>query len=389
MPKLIRITTVPMALKHLLRGQMRYMKQQGFEVIMASADGSEREDVINHENCAHYIIPMTRKITPFADLRSLWQLYRFFKKEKPDIIHSHTPKAGLLAMFAGKMAGIKIRIHTVAGLRFMTSSGITRKILVRMEKLTAANATHVWPNSQSLLQYITKHKLAKPSKLEMIGFGSSNGIDLQRYSVTALQQQKIEEIKKQLAYDTSLVYLLCVGRIVKDKGIDELLTAFTNIYKEKKELRLVLLGIFEDELDPVSVEARRILKEHPGIIHINWSDSVEYFMHLASMLVHPSYREGFPNVLLQAGAMYCPILCSRIEGNVDIVEDGQTGVLFEVKDAASLEEKLRWALGNPGQLKNFAAELRQRIEHRFDQRFVHESLKKKYLELVSEQPSSK
>ena len=140
MPKLIRITTVPMALKHLLAGQMQYMKENGFNVIMVSADGKERDDVIQNEGCVHVIIPMTRKITPFADLKSLWQLYRFIKKEKPDIVHSHTPKAGLIAMLAAKYAGVKIRIHTIAGLRFMTSTGLTKKILVMMEKLTAKSA---------------------------------------------------------------------------------------------------------------------------------------------------------------------------------------------------------------------------------------------------------
>src|SRR5678809_968613 len=121
MPKLIRVTTVPMALKHLLSGQMRYMKESGFDVIMVSADGKEREDILKNEGCPHVIIPMTRQITPFADLRSLWRLYNFFKREKPDIVHSHTPKAGLLSMFAAKLSGVKIRIHTIAGLRFMTS----------------------------------------------------------------------------------------------------------------------------------------------------------------------------------------------------------------------------------------------------------------------------
>lgn len=377
-----------MALKYLLPGQMKYMKEHGFDVLMVSADGKEREDVIRNEGCPHHIIPMTRKITPFADLSSLWKLYRLFKKEKPDIIHSHTPKAGLLAMLAGRLAGVKTRIHTVAGLRFMTAEGIGRKLLIRMEKFTASCATHVWPNSQSILGYITRNQLANPQKLQVIGFGSSNGINLQRYSPGSLLPGIVDETRRAMQYDNNLVYLLCVGRIVKDKGIDELLTAFSNLYKERSDLRLVLLGSYEDELDPISDEARMILKDHPGIIHISWSDHVEYFMHLSGMLVHPSYREGFPNVLLQAGAMGCPVICSRIEGNIDIVDDDQTGLIFEVQNALSLEEKLRFALANPGQLKEYVRKLRKKIEQQFDQRFVHESLKNKYLELLSEQPSS-
>ena len=368
---------------------MKYMREHGFDVIMVSADGKEREDVIRNEGCPHVVIPMTRKITPFADLVSLWKLYLFFKREKPAIIHSHTPKAGLLAMLAGKMAGIRIRIHTVAGLRFATASGMSRKVLIQMEKLTASAATHVWPNSNSILRYISEHRLANPKKLEVIGYGSSNGINLERYAASSLNADRIDETKKMIRYDSSLVYLLCVGRIVKDKGMDELLTVFSIVYKERPDLRLVLVGSYEDDLDPISDAARKILKEHPGIIHISWSDHVEYFMHLANILVHPSHREGFPNVLLQAGALNCPVVCSRIDGNIDIVDDGETGLIFEVQDTRSLEEKLRFALANPGKLREYADNLLKKIELRFDQRFVHESLKNKYLGLLSEQSQSK
>lgn len=383
MPKLIRVTTIPLALHTLLKGQMRYMNEHGFEVIMVSADGKEKEAVIKNEGCRHQVISMTRKITPFADLRSLWQLYRFFKKEKPDIVHSHTPKAGLLSMLAARLAGVKIRIHTIAGLRFMTSKGFTRKLLVRMEKLTASSATHVWPNSYSLLKYVEDNSLVKKRKLKVIGSGSSNGIDLRRFSVSSLQPQKLEEVKQQLQYDEKLTYLLSVGRIVKDKGIDELLNAFQQVHKQKENTRLVLLGSFEEDLDPVSEEAKQILKQHPAIIHINWSNEVEYYMHLATVLLHPSYREGFPNVLLQAGAMGCPICCSRIEGNVDIVAHEETGLLFNKMDAEDLRQKLDWALQQPDKMQQFARQLQKKVQQHYDRNFVQQSLKEEYLHLLN------
>src|SRR6186713_1694956 len=176
MAKLIRVTTVPMSLKVLLRGQMKFMQEAGFQVIMVSADGKELQDVLEYEKCPHKLIEMTRQITPLQDLTAIWKLYKFFKSEKPDIVHSHTPKAGLLAMLAAKMAGVKIRIHTIAGLRFMTSSGVTRSLLVRMEKVTGHAATHVWPNSHSLLKYVQDNNLVPAKKMEVIGKGSSNGI---------------------------------------------------------------------------------------------------------------------------------------------------------------------------------------------------------------------
>lgn len=383
MPKLIRITTAPLSLKYLLSNQMKYMNENGFDVIMVSSEGKEWPDLIANEKCEHRIVHMTRKITPFQDLKSLWQLYKLFRKEKPDIVHSHTPKGGLLGMLAAKMAGVKIRIHTIAGLRFMTATGMTRKILVFMEKLTAKSAHYVWPNSQSLLAYIKEQKLVNEKKLQVIGHGSSNGVDLNRYSTSVLRPEKIAEVKQLLQYDESLCYLLNMGRIVKDKGVDEVFKAFTIVHAANPSLRLIVLGAFEDDLDPISDEARNILKTHPAIIHIDWSDHVEYFMHLSHLLVHASYREGFPNTLLQTGAMNCPIVCSAIEGSVDIVTHKETGLVFEPRNADDLLEKLQYALAHPGEMKRYATNLHNKIEKYFSQSYLHQCMKEKYLEILN------
>ena len=383
MAKIIRVTTVPMALKVLLRGQMRYMKKAGFEVIMVSADGTERDDVMRFEGCPHYVIPMTRRITPFADAVSFWRLYQLLKKEKPDIVHSHTPKAGLLAMMAAKYAGVKIRIHTIAGLRFMTSSGITRTILTRMEKITAHAATHLWPNSLSLLNYVKEHKLASAEKLEIIGKGSSNGVDLKRFSVSALGEQGIQNARQILSYDPSLFYILSIGRIVQDKGIRELAKAFVNLYSENNRLRLVLVGTFEEKLDPLDDEIMKLIKNHPGIVLAGWHDEVEYYLHTAGLLVHASYREGFPNVVLQAGAMECPVICSRIEGNVDIVDEDVNGLVFTAGDETDLYNKLKQAISDPQGMKKKATLLRKKVEENFDRCFVQENLRQKYETLLA------
>jgi len=385
MPKLIRITTAPISLNVLLSGQMKYMNENGFEVIMVSSDGKELERVKQNEGCRHHIIPMTRRMTPLGDLRCLWLLYRFFKKEKPDIVHSHTPKAGLLSMLAAKFAGVKIRIHTIAGLRFVTSKGFGRKLLIAMEKLTGKAATHVWPNSFSLEKYIKENKLVNPNKLEVIGWGSSNGINLSRYSAAALKEEKLQETKKLIQYDSSLNYFLSVGRIVHDKGMDELLNAFVRLHEINPNARLILVGAFEDEVDPVSEKARQLIKSHPAVIMAGWSDAVEYFMHLSFALVHPSHREGFPNVLLQAGAMLCPIICSRIEGNIDIVEHEKTGLIFEVKNEEELFLRMKYALENSTVLQQYARVLCHNIEQHFDQPIIHNLLRKKYLELLAAQ----
>lgn len=385
MPKLIRITTAPISLNVLLPGQMKYMQEHGFHVIMVSSDGKELETVKANEGCPHHIIPMTRRMTPFGDLRCLWLLYRYFRKEKPDIVHSHTPKAGLLAMLAAKFAGVKIRVHTIAGLRFVTTTGFSRRVLIFMEKLTGRAATHVWPNSYSMEKYIRENRLVKNAKLEVIGKGSSNGVRLSRYSPSVIKSDKLGEIKAHIRYDANLIYFLSVGRIVHDKGMDELLNAFVRVYAENPAARLLLVGAFEDEVDPVSDKARALINEHPGVIMAGWSDAVEYYMHLSFALVHPSHREGFPNVLLQAGAMQCPVICSRIDGNIDIVEHGSTGLIFEAKNEDALYSQLKYALENPTPLREYAQNLRRHIEQYFDQPVIHQLLHKRYLQLLEKE----
>jgi glycosyltransferase involved in cell wall biosynthesis len=385
MAKLIRVTTVPLALKTLLRGQLRFMKNEGFDVIMVSADSEDRQNVIEYEQCPHHIIPMTRAITPLKDFISLLKLIRFFRKEKPDIVHSHTPKAGLLAMLAAKYTGVPVRIHTVAGLRFMTAGGVSRQIMIAMEKITCRAADYVWPNSFSLKQYILEKKLCKPSKIEVIGNGSTNGIDLTRFNATALLPEILEATKNKISYDKSLFYFLFVGRMVKDKGIEELVDAFESIYKDNNNVRLVLVGNLEPDLDPISSNTLSSIKSHPAINSVGWDNNVEYYFHLSNLFVFPSHREGFPNVLLQSGALNCPVICSDIPGNTDIVVHGQTGLLFKTGDTVAIKEAMAQCLKNEGQLSVFKKNLFEKINNQFSQIFVHRKIAEKYRQHLSEQ----
>lgn len=381
--KLIRITTVPLALRYLLPGQMKFMKDNGFDVIMISADGVEINEVIENEQCRHIIVPMSRRITPLVDFKCLIQLIKIFRNERPDIVHTHTPKAGLLGMLAAKICRVKIRIHTIAGLRFTTSKWISRQILIRMEKITCYAANEVWPNSFSLMQAVKHYKLAPPAKLKVIASGSTNGIDLNRFSVSSLQSGVISDVKQQMKYNPDLEYLLFVGRIVKDKGVEELVQVFADLYMQNNRLRLILVGSFEEKLDPLNENTKQLLNTHTGIIHIAWSNSVEYFMHLSLLLIHPSYREGFPNVLLQAGAMGCPIVCSAIEGNVDVIEHGKTGLLFKVTNRESLYQQLTFALNNPLLMKEYANTLKLNIHKKFDRSIVQAKILEQYNNLIA------
>lgn len=361
------------------------MHENGFEVVMVSSDGKEVDEVTIQENSRHIVIPFTRKISPIQDIKCLVQLIQLIKKEKPDIVHTHTPKAGLIGMLASKIAGVNVKLHTVAGLPLMTATSLKRKILVFTEKLTYWAADTVLPNSNSIYNYIQEHNFVSSDKLDMIGNGSSNGIDLERFSRSAIQSKKLEQIKKGIKYDESKKYILSVGRVVKDKGIVELVRAFLKVSRDVQNIVLLIVGSLEyeraEELLPFDVLDE--IKGNKNIIHINWSDEVEYYMYLADVLVHASYREGFPNVPLQAGAMECPIVCSNIPGNVDIVTDNYTGLYFEVGNTEELIERITMSLNKREQMQLYTKTLRKEIEDKFDRKKIHDEMRHFYLKLLN------
>lgn len=337
------------------------------------------------EGCPHVIVPMTRAITPWQDLKCLVQLYRMMRRERPDIVHTHTPKAGLLGMLAARMAGVPIRIHTVAGMPLMTAVGWQKKLLFASEKLTYWAAGYIWPNSKSLRQFILEHRMTAVEKVQMMGQGSSNGIDLAKFSTDRLNFKKLEEVKEQIGYDARYTWILAVGRLVVDKGIRELVDSFAALKNSFPDLRLLLVGPMEQERPEETLPDAivRSIQQHPDIVHITWSDEIAGLMHLADIFVHPSHREGFPNVLLQAGAMCCPIVCSDIPGNRDIVTHQQTGLLFEVKNVNDLSEKLCYALNHSQQCLEYASTLRQKIERYYERGALHERIYLKYKELLT------
>ena len=372
--KLIRITTVPMALRYLLPGQMKFMVSQGFDVLMISADGKELPEVLEREQCRHIIVPMTRKITPLQDLKCLLHLIKIFRKEKPAIVHTHTPKAGLLGMLAAKLCAVKCRVHTVAGLPLMVEKGSRYRLLKFIEKVTYAAATQVWPNSNSLMVFITQQKLCNPSKLTIIGKGSTNGVNTQRYNIQALDTGLMKEVMEGINYSNENKYLLCIGRLVADKGITELVNVFTQLEKDNDGLVLILVGEYEDALDPLPAATLQEIKINPSIIHINWTNKVEYYLHLAQLFIFPSHREGFPNVLLQAGAMQLPIICSRIPGNVDIVTDKKTGLIFDCGNQKQLLQKILYALEHPMQVHKMAQHLHVEITENYQQEKIWKNI---------------
>ncbi len=375
-PKLLRITTVPISLKLLLAGQFSFFQQHGFEVMTASADGEELKELLS-AGVTHHVVPMTRTITPVQDIICLLKLIRLIKNYKPDIVHTHTPKAGLLGMLAAWMCGVKIRMHTVAGLPLMETKGIKRTLLKITERITYSCATNVYPNSKGLLKYIREQLSIVNCQLSILGKGSSNGIDSNYFSRTSKLVDAANGIKSRYQIPEGSFVFCFVGRVVKDKGIVELVEAFQKL-GNGIEKRLILVGPREEALDPLPDITMSTIKNDPTIILPGFQQDVRPWMTASDVFVFPSYREGFPNVVMQAACLEVPCIVSNINGCNEIIEDQVSGLVVEAKDAGALLKAMQFMIMEIEKRKMFAINAREFVTKNFDQQFVWQELLKEY-----------
>ena len=381
--KIIRITTVPLSLGGLLRGQLKFMSLY-FDVIgIASPGNGKLDEVGKQEEIRTISVEMSRQITPLKDLKSLWMLYRIFKKERPDIVHTHTPKAGTLGMIAAYLAKVPNRLHTIAGLPLMEAKGTKRKILDMVEKITYSCATKVYPNSKGLMEFVLKHKYTSPKKLKVLGKGSSNGVDTEHFDPQLYSEQKKIELRKSLGISADDTVYIFVGRLVRDKGIEELIAAFNKICAENGKVRLLLVGTYEKQLDPLSEKTNEIIETNENIISVGWQKDVRPYFVIANLLTFPSYREGFPNVVMQAGAMGLPAIVTNINGCNEIIQHGQNGQIIPVKDVHSLYNAMNDYIHKSNYVTLNNNEIREHIKTNYERNEIWRLILKEYKNLLT------
>lgn len=371
--KLIRITTVPISLEKLLENQLIFMSDY-FDVTAISSDLKRLNKFGIDNNVRVKHINLTRKITPIKDLIALYSLYRYLKREKPYIVHSHTPKAGIVGMLASKLARVPYRLHTVAGLPLMEATGAKRKILNFVEKLTYKSATDVYPNSYGLEKIILKENFCKKEKLKVIANGSSNGINTEYFDPKLYSDKVKNELKSKLKINKKDYVFVFVGRLVKDKGINELIKAFKRLSNKDFKCKLLLVGPFENELDPLEKDTLIEIKTNKNIISVGYQKDVRPYYSISNALVFPSYREGLPNVVLQAGAMNLPSIVSNINGCNEIIEDNINGIIIPPKNIETLFVAMKKLLENKSFNEKLTAQTRKTIYEKYDQNFVWQSI---------------
>ncbi|MCD2258921.1 glycosyltransferase family 4 protein [Psychroserpens luteolus] len=377
MQKIIRITTVPSSLRTLLKGQSRFMSDH-YDVIGVSGDGDALAEVRQNEGIKTHVVEMTRTITPLKDLKATYQLYKFFKSEKPFIVHTHTPKAGTLGMLAAKLARVPHRLHTIAGLPLLETKGTKRTLLDAVEKFTYSCSTKILPNSFGLEKIIIENKYTTPEKLLVIANGSSNGIDTKHYDTAHVSEETKTELRQELGISKDDIVFIFIGRIVRDKGINELVNAFNRLSKKQLKCKLILVGPRENHLDPLLPETEVLIKENNQILAVGMQKDIRPYVAISDVLTFPSYREGFPNVVLQCSCMYLPCIVSDINGCNEVIEDKVNGLVIPVKNELALENAMQFMIDNPKKRKDMINHTRSRILERYEQEFVWSEILKYY-----------
>lgn len=373
--KIIRTSTVAMSLNLLLKGQLKFLSKH-YDVVAVSGYDNDLEEVKSREEVTIKDIKMERAISPFKDLISLYKLYRYFKKEKPTIVHSITPKAGLLSMMAAKYARVPIRIHTFTGLIFPSKSGLFQKLLIVMDKVLCWHATHIFPEGNGVKQDLERYQITtKP--LKILANGNVNGIDIEYFNPENVNHEEKQNLKNVLNLSEKDFVFIYVGRLVKDKGLNELVQAFSKIKDEN--VKLLLVGPFENELDPLKPETISEIKDNPNIVSVGYQKDVRKYYAISNVLVFPSYREGFPNVVLQAGAMQLPSIVTNINGSNEIITHNKNGLIIPVQNSDAIFAAMLFMMNE--NIEEMSKHARIMVENRYKQQLVWESLLKEYKEL--------
>lgn len=379
--RLLHVATVPMSLRF-FAGQVEFMKAAGFDVHALTSPGEELDAFGAREGIPVHAVEMPRRISPLHDLGAVARLAAVMRRVRPHIVHAHTPKGGLLGMLAARAAGAPVRIYHIRGLPFMTAGGARRTLLRSTERVACALAQRVLCVSHSLRQVAVEEGVCPPAKVGVLLAGSGNGVDaIGTFDPARRDPGERARARAEHGIPADAVVIGFVGRIVRDKGVVELECAWRSLRARHPGLHLLMVGPFEEQ-DPLPPAVEESLRADPRVHLCGMRPSAAPWYPAMDVVALPTYREGFPNVLLEAGAMGLPVVATRIPGCVDAVREGETGTLVPARDAAALEAGLERYLADPALRARHGAQARARILTDFDQRRLWAALRDEYLRLL-------
>ncbi len=365
-----------------LQGQPEYFQNSGFDVTVLCPEKRSGEwDVARPENVRVLEIPMEREIAPLQDLRSVWHLFGILRKLRPTVTNAGTPKAGLLAGFAAWLTRVPCRFYTLHGLRFETTTGLRRKLLIFLERLACHFAHRVVCVSHSVREKAIASGLVDRDRAVIFGAGSCNGVDVSRFAPTPARIRRAVELRRQFGIPADAPVAMFVGRLTCDKGIAELMEAFLQLENRFPELRLLLVGNFEDG-DPLPADIRKRLESHQRVILAGPVNDTAPYYAIADVLVLPSHREGLPTVVLEGHAAGKPVIGAAATGIVDLLVDGETGLLFSVGDASALAETIGRLIDDKTLARKLADAGQEQVKRKFRQELIWAALRREYLKIL-------
>lgn len=348
-----------------LTGRLRALREAGFRVVLIASPGKLLDATVAREGIEALPIPMKRGIDPLADLVSLFRLVRAIYRLQPDIAEFSTPKAGLLGNIAALVCGVPHRVYLLRGLRLETASGPMRWILRATERLASACSHVVLCNSRSLREKALTLGVASASKLIVLGPGTSNGVDVERFAPSSNGTRDLLGI----APGTPIIGF--VGRLTRDKGVPELFRAFEFLLQSRPDARLILVGWFDESEDALAPELRAAIQRHPRVLRTGFVADTAPWYGVMDVLVLPTYREGFPNVVLEAAASGVPVITTLVTGSREAVIPSITGLLVPPGDSEALAESMAELLANPGRRRQMGEAARKWVVEHFPQARIH------------------
>ena len=381
--RLVHVTTVPQTLE-LFRGLSDYLMNRGFLIYFVSSPEKKDTGRFFKSVVKTYPVLMTRTINPWKDLRALLSLWSKFLEIRPEIVHAHTPKAGLLGVLAARFAGVPIVFFSIFGLPQMTMKGLKRSLINCLTRIACLAADRVWCDSFSMRDYVVRNRLCASKKVVVIAKGSAQGVDAERlFSPSRYEISVRDKVRHNLNIPLESIVLGFVGRIVKDKGLHELAEAWRFLSKERASLHLILIGPQEnkDPLHPLDIE---LFKSDPRIHLVGLCHEVPSYLAAMDIFVMPSYREGFGLSNIEASAMELPIVSTRIPGCIDSVIEGTTGLLVPPRDINSLISAIKAYLDDADLRKRHGRAGRERVLREFRPETIWEDLCAIYIQLLKD-----
>ena len=379
--RIVRLATIPFFMLHHLRSQIDSIAAAGHEVILV-ASPVEGADALERIAGIRFVpIDVPRGIAPLRDLAALASMYRLFGSFRPDIVHSTTPKAGLLCAVAGFLACVPVRLHTFTGQQWLELSGPVRWLSMASDWLIARLNTHCYADSPSQRDFLIAAGLCRTDAISVLESGSLAGVDLARFDAESLAE-RARRCRETLAIPRAARVVLFIGRVTRDKGMVELADAFSRLKAADPEAYLVVVGPTEPKRDPLPPALLQALESDQRIRMIGYDPEPEKYLAMADLLCLPSYREGFGNVVIEAGALGVPTIGTRINGLRDAVVDGVTGLLVPPKDAETLADALSSLLKDDAKRKQMGNAARERARNLFDSRIVNRRVLGEYERLL-------